>query len=250
MISRLAKRRILRNFAGNLARRMKQILSFLRQLQKNNNREWFQAHKEDYLAAQARWNQFAEELIQCIGEYDPTVRGLTVKDCTYRIYRDVRFSKNKDPYKTHMGVYVCRGGKKSGYSGYYFHVSSGVDEWGFNGHLFAAGDYMAEPRVLRVLREDIEAGGGDFDAIVKAAALHGYQLDESMKLKRVPKGCNPDGPWAEYTKYKLYCLMASTDDAFVTAPDLARRVAEQFRPTKPFLDYINRAINYVKEENL
>ena len=229
---------------------MKKVLTFLRQLQKNNNKEWFAAHKENYLAAQARWNQFCEELIQHIGEYDPTVRGLTVKECTYRIYRDVRFSKDKSPYKTHFGVYVCRGGKKSGYSGYYFHVSSGQDQFDLNGHILAAGDYMADPKVLRVLREDIENGDGDFDALVKAAEHEGYYLDDSYKLKRVPQGFDANGPWADYTKYKVYCLMAHVDEAFVTASDLARRVAEKFRTTKPFLDYVNRAIEYVNEENL
>ena len=228
---------------------MKKVLTFLRRLQQNNNKEWFTAHKDEYLEAQARWNQFCEELILRIGEYDPSVKGLTVKDCTYRIYRDVRFSKDKSPYKTHMGVYVCPGGKKSGNSGYYFHVSSGEDQFDINGHIFAAGDYQADSRVLRVLREDIENGDGDFDAIVKKVAREGFTLDESYKLKRVPQGFNPEGPYAEYLKYKVYCLMAYVDDDFILAPNLAQRVAEKFRTTKPFLDYVNRAIEYVREEN-
>lgn len=227
---------------------MKKVLTFLRRLQKNNNKEWFSAHKDEYLEAQARWNAFCEELILRIGEYDPTVRGLTVKECTYRIYRDVRFSKDKSPYKTHMGVYVCRGGKKSGFSGYYFHVSSGEDQFDINGHLLAAGDYMADPQVLRVLREDIENGDGDFRAIVDAAAREGYCMDETWKLKRVPKGFDPEGPYADLLKYKVYCLVDYVDDDFVLAPDLAQRVAERFRITKPFLDYVNRAIEYVQEE--
>ena len=213
---------------------MKKVLTFLRRLQKNNNKEWFAAHKDEYLEAQARWNAFCEELILRIGEYDPTVRGLTVKECTYRIYRDVRFSKDKSPYKTHMGVYVCRGGKKSGFSGYYFHVSSGEDQFDINGHLLAA--------------EDIENGDGDFRAIVDAAAKEGYSMDETWKLKRVPKGFDPEGPYADLLKYKVYCLVDYVDDDFVLAPDLAQRVAERFRITKPFLDYVNRAIEYVQEE--
>lgn len=229
---------------------MKKVLSFLRHLQQNNNREWFQAHKDEYLEVQARWNELTEDLIRCIGEYDPTVRDLQAKDCTFRIYRDVRFSKNKDPYKTHMGSYICRGGKKSGYSGYYFHVTPGHDEWGFEGHMLAAGDYMADPRVLRVLREDIEGGDGDFDALVKEAATAGFRLDDTWKLKRVPKGFNADGPWAEYTKYKVYCLVANVDDDFILGADLAQRVADRYRVARPLLDYVNRAIDYVREENL
>lgn len=227
---------------------MKEVLTFLRQLQMNNNREWFHAHKDEYLAAQATFNAFAEELIERIGRFDESVRGLSLKDCTYRIYRDTRFSKDKSPYKTHMGVYVCPGGKKSGFSGYYFHVSSGVDQFGINSHLFAAGDYMADSRVLRVLREDIENGDGDFEAILKQVRRKGFLLDDEFRLKRVPKGFNPEGPYADYLKYKVYCLVDYVDDEFITAPDLAKRVADRFRATKPFLDYLNRAIAYVREE--
>lgn len=105
---------------------MQAIIDFLRQLSQNNNREWFMAHKSEYQQAQARFNELTEQLILGISQFDSSVSGLTAKDCIYRIYRDVRFSKDKSPYKTHMGAYVCPGGKKSGYAGYYFHVGTGM----------------------------------------------------------------------------------------------------------------------------
>ena len=94
---------------------MKDIIDFLNDLQHNNNREWFMANKARYMAAAERFNAIVDELILEIARYDSTVTGLTAKDCTYRIYRDVRFSADKSPYKTHMGAFICRGGKKSGY---------------------------------------------------------------------------------------------------------------------------------------
>ena len=103
---------------------MKRVLEYLRNLAANNNKVWFDAHKDEYLLAKKVFEDFTEQLIAKVEAFDPTVKGLTVKDCTYRIYRDVRFSKDKSPYKTHMGCYICRGGKKSGYSGYYFHVAT------------------------------------------------------------------------------------------------------------------------------
>ena len=227
---------------------MKKVLTFLRQLERNNNREWFMAHKEEYVAAQARWNAFSEELIERIGEFDPTVRGLTAKDRTYRIYRDVRFSKDKSPYKNHMGVYVCRGGKKSGFSGYYFQICASKGEQEFDGHCMAAGDYMCLPSVLQVLREDIENETDDFRHHLDLAATAGFHLYDTWKLKRVPRGFNPDSPCADLLKYKVYGLMTSVDDEFVLAPDLARRVADSFRTTHPFLNFVNRAIEYVQEE--
>ncbi len=228
---------------------MKEILHFLRQLKANNTREWFMAHKDEYKAVQEKFNRFAEELIARIGEYDETVRDLTVKECTYRIYRDVRFSKDKSPYKTHFGCYVCRGGKKSGYSGYYFHIGTGDGDTYPDGHMLAAGDYCCEPKVLRTIREDIMNGDGDFEKTLQQMAPQ-FKLDNDFALKRVPQGFPADQPYSDYLKYKVYCAWARVDTDFILAPNLAQRVADAFRPTLPFLNYINRAIEYVKEEGI
>ena len=109
---------------------MKEIIDFLARLEKNNNREWFQAHKSEYLSVQEEFNIFTEKLIAGIAEFDNTINGLTAKDCTYRIYRDTRFSPDKRPYKCHLGAFVCPQGKKSGFSGYYnewWHYTDGED---------------------------------------------------------------------------------------------------------------------------
>ena len=101
---------------------MKDILKFLSALSRHNDREWFEAHRADYLRVKERFEEFAARFIESVAASDPTVEGLSVRDCTYRIYRDVRFSADKRPYKTHMGVYVAPHGKKAGYAGYYIHV--------------------------------------------------------------------------------------------------------------------------------
>ena len=130
---------------------MKEIISFLRRLQCNNNREWFNAHKEEFLKHQARFHELVEEVIKEIATFDSDVANLTPKDCTYRIYRDVRFSSDKSPYKCHFGAFITKGGKKSGYSGYYFHISTGGGEEYPYCHMLAAGDYCCEPKVLKIL---------------------------------------------------------------------------------------------------
>ena len=226
---------------------MKQAITFLRQLQANNNREWFNAHKAEFLKHQARFHKLVEDVISEIGKYDASVIGLTAKDCTYRIYRDVRFSNDKSPYKCHFGAFITRGGKKSGYAGYYFHISTGgADEYPYS-HMLAAGDYCCDSEVLKILREDITDGGGDFDRIVKDAAPV-FSLDRSDALKRNPKGYAPDAPYSEYLRLRYFCLMNTPDDDFWTADNLGKRIAGMFEKTKPFLDYVNRAIDYVKEE--
>ncbi len=225
---------------------MKQIINFLRQLQANNNREWFQAHKDEYLTQQARFHALVEEVIREISAFDGDVAGLTPKDCTYRIYRDTRFSADKSPYKCHFGAFIVKGGKKSGYSGYYFHIGTGGAEEYPYGHMLAAGDYCCEPEVLKILREDICNGEGDFEATLKQADASFY-LDKEGALKRNPKGFPLDSPYSEYLRLKNFCLVSSIDDAFLEAPDLAKRIAEKFATTKPFLDYINRAIAFARE---
>lgn len=215
----------------------------MRTLLLNNEKPWFDAHKVDYLQAKDTINAFAEELIDGIRKFDETVGPLSVADCTYRIYRDVRFSKDKSPYKTHMGVYVCRGGKKSGYSGYYFHIDGSGD------HLLAVGNYYTEPKVLKILREDISMGGGDFRRILSGLAP-GLELETVSALKKVPAGFAADSPDAEYLKLRNFCLVKMLDDDFILSPNLKKNVLKIFKSATPFLHYINRAIDYCREENL
>lgn len=225
---------------------MKEIISYLRDLSQNNNREWFMANKARYTAVAERFNAIVDELIREIARYDTSVTGLTAKDCTYRIYRDVRFSADKSPYKTHMGAFICRGGKKSGYSGYYFHIGTGGEGYPA-AHMLAAGDYCCDPKVLQVLREDIVGGGGDFDAIVQDARPT-FDLDREGALKRNPKGFEQETQYTEYLRLKAFCLVHTPSNDFMYADGLAQRTAALFESSKPFLDYINRAIEYVKSE--
>jgi uncharacterized protein (TIGR02453 family) len=226
---------------------MKEILHFLRELRTHNERGWFTLHKEEYKRMQAKFNSLVDEVIMEIAKYDPSIEGLTAKDCTYRIYRDVRFSEDKSPYKTHLGAFICPGGRKSPYSGYYFHVATGGE--GFpEAHMLAVGNYCCAPEVLRLLREDIADGDGDFDRIVTAVAPT-FRLDRDGALKRNPKGYPADAPYSEYLRLKTFCLVATVDDDFLLGDNLAKRVAGMFRPTKPFLDYVNRAVGFANEND-
>lgn len=225
---------------------MNSIITFLKELKQNNNREWFIANKARYTTLQAQFNDFVNELIYEISRFDDSVTGLTAKDCTYRIYRDVRFSADKSPYKTHIGAFICPGGKKSGYSGYYFHLGVGGEGYP-DEHLLATGDYCHTPKALQIIREDIAGGEGDFDAIVRSAAP-AFTLDYESALKRNPRGFENETQFTEYLRLKAFCLMHSPSTDFICAPNLAQRTAELFHQTFPFLQYINRAIEYSKEE--
>lgn len=225
---------------------MKDIITFLREIQHNNNREWFMANKTRYTALQARFNAFVDELIGEISRFDDSITGLSAKDCTYRIYRDVRFSADKSPYKTHMGAFICPGGKNSGYSGYYFHLGTGGEGYPY-GHMLATGNYCHTPKALQIIREDIVGGEGDFDSIIHSVSPT-FTLDYEDALKRNPKGFEHETSYTEYLRLKAFCLVHVPSTEFMCTPNLAQRTAELFHHTQPFLHYINRAIQYSKEE--
>ena len=221
---------------------MKEVLQFLQELSNHNDKPWFEANKQRYLAAKTRVDHLAVELIAAIRAFDESIGPLSPKDCTWRIYRDTRFSKDKRPYKTHMGIYVAPGGKKAGFSGYYFQIGA-PDA----GHMLAAGNYFCLPPVLKVLREDIQLGGNEFRDILSQVDPR-MKLDLSEMLKRTPAGFPADGPDADFYKLKNFCLVWEPDDKFITDKNLIQRLAAVFKTTKPFLDFINRAIEYCREK--
>lgn len=227
---------------------MKEILDFLRDLEKNNNREWFNSHKEQYQRVLKKWNAFCESLIAEIGRFDKDIAPLTIKECTYRIYRDTRFSKDKSPYKTHFGVFLANGGKKSMHAGYYFHIGTGNSFDYPHVHMLASGNYCYDNKAVKILREDISGEWDTFSTSVLAKVNHLFIPDTEGALKRVPKEYDKDAPYADWMRMKSFCLTAKTDDNFILQDNLAQRVAELFKTTQPFIDYINRAVDYVKED--
>lgn len=230
---------------------MKRVYDFLTTLANNNNREWFNAHKDEYLQAQEIFNGFVEKLISAIGSWDEQIlrSSLQVKDCTYRIYRDTRFSKNKEPYKTHMGAYICRGGKKSPYAGYYFHIEPGSADGFLGGSLLAAGLYCPDNAVIQSLRDEISVNGDSFlNAIAEA---DGFALEDYNKLKRVPRGFEDvDERWKELLKYKDFTIGEPLPADILASPSLLDYVCNRFRKCSHFNNILNLAVDYAYEQNL
>lgn len=230
---------------------MKTVLEFLEALRKNNNREWFSSHKDEYRCVQAVTEEFTSRLIAGISSFDGSVSELAPKDCTYRIYRDTRFSKDKLPYKTHIGIFICPGGKKSGRSGYYFHIEpsqsgDGTTEAAYlGGPLLSVGLYMSEPSILRSVREEICYNGEEFVRNIRKA--EGFHLNSSNALKRIPLGFPADSPYAEYLKLKDIYLEMKLDESFLLSEGLADRAARAFATAYDFNRQLNRAVEYALE---
>lgn len=227
---------------------MKEILHFLRDLSCNNNREWFVANKERYQDVLRKWQTFCEELILAVGKFDPDIAGLTLRDCTYRIYRDTRFSNDKTPYKTHFGVFLSKGGKKSMHSGYYFHIGTGEGQDYPHGHMIAVGNYCYDPKAIKILREDICYGWDEFKESVLEQADPSFAIDMDGALKKVPKEFPADAPFADFMRLKNFTMVTKVTDDFILQPQLVDRLSSLFQTVKPFNDYINRAVDYAREE--
>jgi len=224
---------------------MEEILDFFRRLSDHNDREWFDAHRSEWTQVRSRVAVLAERLIEGIAAFDPTVRGLRVQDCTYRIARDTRFSADKSPYKNWLGIFVAPHGKKSGYAGYYLHIAPKGDRL-VGEHMLISGIYCPERTLLRSVREEILDNGAEMVGAIGAA--EGFRLNTDNKLKRVPAGFPADCEYAELLKHKDWCIERPIDEAFLLADDFVERTVEEFRKTHPFIELLNRAVQYAYEE--
>lgn len=223
---------------------MKEIIEFLNKLSINNNKIWFDANKNTYKSVIQKTDKIALQLIDGISQFDETINGLTIKNCTYRIYRDIRFSNDKTPYKTHIGIYICRGGKKSGFAGYYFHIQPSIKGL-LNGNLICAGLHIPDAKILKSVREEIDYNGNIFIKNINKA--NGFFFDTSNKLKKVPKGYDEKNAFAEYLKQKDYMLIKNITDDFLLQKDLYKIIINEFKKTFSFVSQLNKAVEYVYE---
>lgn len=214
---------------------MKEILDFLRDLSLNNNREWFLANKERYQLGHQQFLDFTTQWLNQLTKLEPDMAGLTAKDCVWRIYRDVRFSHDKRPYKEWLGSFTApKGGKKSIRGGYYVHLQPGQC-------MFAAGIWGPSPELLKALRKEIEANYEEVEAIMAKPEFqqHFSDFDTDYMLSRVPAGFDPDFVHADWLKRKSYTISCPLTDDEVCAPDFVDKVMELCRAAKPMNDFLN-----------
>lgn len=213
-------------------------LQFLTDLAANNHRDWFAEHRATYEVARADFLAFCTQLIARIGEFDPLIAAQQAKDCVFRINRDTRFSKDKSPYKSNMGIWLTAKGKKSNDAGYYLHVEPSADTF------LAGGMYMPPNDELKKVRQEIDYHSSEFNAIITHPDFvrHFGSLSGS-KLKKAPKGYNPDHPDIEWLKHTDFLAYQPFPAAVLTRPESVDLLAVSFRTMKPLNDFLNRAIS-------
>jgi len=211
-------------------------LQFLRDLQSNNNKEWMDANRKRYEAAKQDFEHFVAELIGGLGKIDPALGDLQAKKCIFRLNRDIRFSKDKSPYKTNFGAAFSRGGKNSAAAAYYFHLEPGAS--------FAGGGiWMPEADRLRHIRQEIDYNFDEFKAIVQDKKFKKYfPKIEGDALTRPPKGYDDTNPAIAYLKLKSFTVGAELPDKDLTAPALQQKTLDIYTLMQPFIQFLNRAV--------
>lgn len=214
-------------------------IKFLKDLKKNNNKPWFDMHRKQYETAKEDFAQFVQLLIDKQGKTDQSIASLKAKECMFRINRDIRFSKDKSPYKTNFGASINKGGKKAMVAGYYFHLEPGQS--------FAGGGmYMPMPDDLRKVRQEIDYNWDVFKKIIgskKFKTVYG-ELDRSEEymLSRVPKGYEADNPAADYLRLKSFIAFVPLTDTDLTSKTLLKKTIDAFETLQPLLNFLNEAV--------
>ena len=218
------------------------ILDYLTQLSANNNREWYHAHKAEYQAANAQFEELIQALMLRIGEFDSSIHGHAPKELTFKLVRDTRFSHDKSPYNPAFRAHISSMGKLPIPVGYYLMIKPG-------GQSFLGGGLYADmfKDATRMVRDYISEHGGEWEEIITAPSFQERFTVGGSALKNVPAGYEKEHPQAEYLKYKSWYLEYPIQDEELTDGDLfLAKAADIFRLMKPFNDYLNNALTGFK----
>jgi uncharacterized protein (TIGR02453 family) len=217
----------------------KEALQFLADLIANNNTEWMHANKKRYEAYKKDYHTFIASVLAEMKPLDKSLDALEVKNCTFRINRDIRFSKDKSPYKTNMGMWFTQNKNRKNAPGYYIHYEKGNS-------FIAGGVWCPEANELKQIRKEIEFFYDDLEKIVNDKKFKSeykeLSNDENSTLKKAPKGYDPNHPAIEFLKMKSFTASQKIDDKLFTQPNFAKTIAQKLILLKPLNDFLNRAI--------
>jgi len=217
-------------------------LTFLKNLKKNNTKEWFDTNRKVYDAAKADFAALVDHVIHDFGKKDTSIASLQAKECIFRINRDVRFSKDKSPYKTNMGASFSKGGKKTMLAGYYVHLEPG--------NSFAGGGiYMPEADTVKKIRQEIDYCFADFSKILRSkkfvTQFGDLEKSKEMSLSREPKGYEKDNPAIDYLKLKSWIATTPLTDEDLSGKNLVKKITTVFEALQPMIEFLNRAVETV-----
>ena len=218
----------------------KETLLFLEDLKANNNRDWFLANKKRYESYKEDYHQLIRDLLEIMKPQDASLAMLEVKNCTFRINRDIRFSKDKSPYKTYMGIWLRSGSLHSEAPGYYIHIEKDASFVG-------GGLYCPMPEQIQKIRKEINFFYEDLQSILNDDSFRStygnLNREDNSTLKNPPKGYEKEHPAIEYLKLKSYTATQKINNADLTKNDFAQVISQKLLALKPLNEFINRALN-------
>lgn len=216
-----------------------ETLQFLEDLKANNNRDWFLENKKRYEIVKKDYHKMVSDFLDAMKPLDPALELLEVKNCTFRINRDIRFSKDKTPYKTHMGVWLSSGSKGQNRAGYYVHIEKGSS-------FIAGGFYAPESEDLKKVRKEIAFFHEDLEEILAEKnfkkTFGDFDRNERSLLKNPPRGYEKEHPAIELLKLKSFEASQKFDISEVLEKDFVSKMSKRLIVLKPLNEFINRAL--------
>lgn len=208
------------------------VLGFVRALKRHNNRDWFQAHRAEFEVARAHFEDFVAALLHEPSRTEP-LADLSPRDCIFRLNRDLRFTKDKTPYKPYLSAHIAPGGRKSRRMGYYVHLEPGNS-------MLAGGLHEPDPGQLTSWRVAIDRDPRPLKKIAAAAAFRRtFGEVHGERLKTVPRGYPRDHPEADLLRLKSITAIRQVTDAQVLSSEFLRQTLDTFKAMKPFLRYLD-----------
>jgi uncharacterized protein (TIGR02453 family) len=212
-------------------------LIFLSSLNDNNNKLWFDENRASYESSKKDFEKFIEELLLINSALIPELASKKAKDCIFRIFKDVRFSKDKLPYKNNFGAAFGKGDKKTDLASFYIHLQP-------NNSFVGGGIWMPEASITKAIRQEIDYNYEEFNAIVQKPTFKQMfgELDQSQKLKKCPKDYQEDNPALEFLKLKSFTVGTFMDDKAMLSKNVMVKISAILKEMKPFIDFLNKAI--------
>jgi uncharacterized protein (TIGR02453 family) len=217
----------------------KEAIAFIDDLTINNNTEWMHANKKRYENFKKDYHVYIASVLAEMKPLDKSLEPLEVKNCTFRINRDIRFSKDKQPYKNNIGVWFTQNKNRKNSPGYYIHFEKGKS-------FIAGGVWCPEASELKQIRKEIEFFHDDLETVLNDSdfkkEFNSLTIEENNRLKNAPKGFDINHPAIELLKFKSFTASQKIDDKLFTDKDFAKKIAKKLIALKPLNDFLSRSL--------
>jgi len=219
---------------------LSEALAFLQELQSNNNTDWFRAQKSRYEAYKIIYHQTITSLLDAMMQVDPNLQGLEAKHCTFRINRDIRFSKDKSPYKTHMGIWMAQNRLQRNSPGYYVHLEPGAA-------FVAGGLWCPEPHDVQKIRREIAFFYEDLMAVMLSPQFQqcfgDFSREKGQFLQKIPKDYTTDHPAGAWLTLKSFTVSSPISLQDIDSKVFIEQITAKLRLLKPLNDFLSRGLH-------